>query len=131
MLQYTLSLIPADPAAWTFDAYNNHFSIVASDILFYDVKILREPVWFFSNGGQIAIRCISLGLNRAIYTYVYICLWLEWTGFIKRYKKDKHLSEPHQQTTTTEHLVPDLEQVLTNAEGLNVLTCTNLQLKTY
>ena len=44
--QYTLSLILADPASWTFEAYNNDFSIVALDILFYDVKILREPVWY-------------------------------------------------------------------------------------
>ena len=43
---YTLSLIPADPAAWTFDVIHNHFSIVASDYLFCDVKILGEPVWY-------------------------------------------------------------------------------------
>ena len=43
---YTLLLIPADPAAWTFDVNNNHFSIVASDILFCDVNILQEPVWY-------------------------------------------------------------------------------------
>ena len=44
--QYTLLLILADPASWTFEAYNNHFSIVASDILFCDVKFLRKPVWY-------------------------------------------------------------------------------------
>ena len=34
--------------------------------------------------------------------------------------------EPHQQRSTTEHRVPDLGQVQTNAAGLNVLIGTNL-----
>lgn len=34
--------------------------------------------------------------------------------------------EPHQQTTTDEHHIPDLGQELTNAAGFNVSTCFNL-----
>ena len=44
------------------------------------------------------------------------------------YKKQtkKHLWTRHQQTTTTEHQVPDLRQVQINAAGLNVLKGTNI-----
>ena len=44
------------------------------------------------------------------------------------YKKreTRNTYEPHQQTTTTEHQVPDLGQVQTNAAGLNVLKVPNL-----
>ena len=40
--------------------------------------------------------------------------------------KTRHIHEPHQQTTTTEHKVPDLGQEQTGAAGLNVFIGTNL-----
>ena len=45
--------------------------------------------------------------------------------YIKK-RETRNTYEPHQQTTTIEHQIPDLGQVQTIAEGLKVSIGTNL-----
>ena len=42
-------------------------------------------------------------------------------------KKTRNTYEPHKQTATTEHQIPDIGQVQTNAASVNVLKGTNLR----
>ena len=46
--------------------------------------------------------------------------------YIKKKRETRNTYEPHQETTTTEHQIPDLGQVQTIAAGLNVLMVPNL-----